>query len=87
LLRLLTAGHGTKLPFATAQNYVCFLGYSGREMLALRLSHFDIRARAISRCTHSVGASERLSRQKHTRTSFLNFVTRKSGPFGKMDAR
>jgi len=23
------------------QNYVRFLGYSGREMLAVRLSHFD----------------------------------------------
>jgi len=32
---------GTKLPFAAAQNYVCFLGYSGREMLAVRLSQFD----------------------------------------------
>jgi hypothetical protein len=24
------------------QNYVRFLGYSGREMLAVRLSHFDL---------------------------------------------
>jgi hypothetical protein len=40
LLRLLTAAFGTKLPFAAAQNYVRFLGYSGREMLAVRLSHF-----------------------------------------------
>jgi hypothetical protein len=32
---------GTNLPFAAVQNYVRFLGYSGREMLALRLSHFD----------------------------------------------
>jgi hypothetical protein len=32
---------GTKLPFAAVQNYVRFLGYSGREMLAVRLSHFD----------------------------------------------
>jgi hypothetical protein len=32
---------GTKLPFAAVQNYVRFLGYSGREMLAVRLSLFD----------------------------------------------
>jgi hypothetical protein len=32
---------GTKLPFAAVQNYVGFLGYSGREMLAVRLSQFD----------------------------------------------
>jgi hypothetical protein len=25
----------------TAPSNVCFLGYSGREMLAVRLSHFD----------------------------------------------
>jgi hypothetical protein len=37
------SGSGTKLPFAAVQNYVCFLGYSGREMLAVRLSHFDPR--------------------------------------------
>ena len=36
---------GTKLPFAAVQNYVRFLGYSGREMLAVRLSHFDRAAR------------------------------------------
>jgi hypothetical protein len=41
LLHPLTAGIGTKLPFAAFKNYVRFLGYSGREMLALRLSHFD----------------------------------------------
>jgi hypothetical protein len=35
------SGFGTKLPFAALQNYVRFLGYSGREMLAVRLSHFD----------------------------------------------
>jgi hypothetical protein len=32
---------GTKLPFAAVQNYVRFLTYSGRELLAVRLSHFD----------------------------------------------
>jgi len=32
---------GTNLPFAAVQNYVRFLRYSSREMLALRLSHFD----------------------------------------------
>jgi hypothetical protein len=32
---------GTKLPFVAVQNYVRFLGYNGREMLAVRLSHFD----------------------------------------------
>src|SRR5712691_12942020 len=32
---------GTKLLFAAVQNYVRFLGYSGREMLAVRLSDFD----------------------------------------------
>jgi hypothetical protein len=31
------AGYGTKLP----ADYPIFLGYSGREMLAVRLSHFD----------------------------------------------
>jgi hypothetical protein len=29
------------LPLAAAQNYVRLRGYSGREMLAARLSHFD----------------------------------------------
>jgi hypothetical protein len=42
---------------------------------------------AISQRTHSVDASESLSRQKHTRNSFLNFVTLKNGLFRKMDAR
>jgi hypothetical protein len=35
------SGFGTNLPSAAVQNYVRFLRYSGREMLALRLSHFD----------------------------------------------
>jgi hypothetical protein len=41
VLHLLRSPLGTNLPFAAVQNYVCFLGYSGREMLAVRLSHFD----------------------------------------------
>jgi hypothetical protein len=40
---------GTKLPFAAMQNYVRFLGYSGREMLAVRLSLFDPEADILSR--------------------------------------
>src|SRR6266852_7619483 len=41
LLHLLTTAFGPKRPFAAVQNYVRFLGYSGREMLAVSLSHFD----------------------------------------------
>src|SRR5712692_91058 len=41
LLTGVTSGFGTKLPFDAVQNYVRFLGYSGREMLALRFSEFD----------------------------------------------
>jgi hypothetical protein len=37
LLRPLTAACGTKLLFTAVQNYVRFLGYIGREMLAVRL--------------------------------------------------
>jgi hypothetical protein len=33
----------TELAFAAVQNYVRFLGYGGREMLAVRFSHFDAR--------------------------------------------
>ena len=35
------AANGTKLPFAAVQKYGRFLGYSGREMLAVSLSGFD----------------------------------------------
>ena len=41
--RLYPTAVGTKLPFAAVQNYVRFLGYDGREMLAVRFSQFDAR--------------------------------------------
>jgi hypothetical protein len=58
--------YGTKLLFAAVQNYVRFLGYIGREMLAVRLSHLTRRRRSapirdeganlVGRCEDHVGA-------------------------------
>jgi hypothetical protein len=46
-----------KLPFATVQNYVRFLGYSGREMLAAQPHHIPKRGAAVAREVTDAAAS------------------------------
>jgi hypothetical protein len=45
---------GTKLPFAAVQKYGRFLGYSGREMLAVSLSGFDPKGDMAAVVRHTV---------------------------------